>query len=59
VMKLAQSAKVDPNKLLQLIAEDAQVKFTPNGVLSFPLRAHGPEVIAHIEELLQKIGRAD
>ncbi len=55
VMKLAQSAKVDPNKLLQLIAEDAQVKFTPNGVLSFPLRAHGPEVIAHIEELLQRI----
>ena len=55
VMKLTQSAKVDPNKLLQLIAEDAQVKFTPNGVLSFPLRAHGPEVIAHIEELLQRI----
>jgi transcription-repair coupling factor (superfamily II helicase) len=55
VMKLASSAKVDPNKLLLLIAEDAQVKFTPNGVLSFPLRAHGPEVIAHIEELLQRI----
>jgi transcription-repair coupling factor (superfamily II helicase) len=55
VMKLTQSAKVDPNKLLQLIAEDPQVKFTPNGVLSFPLRAHGPEVIVHIEELLQRI----
>src|ERR1051326_266549 len=55
VMKMTQSAKVDPNKLLQMIAEDPQVKFTPNGVLSFPLRAHGPEVIAHIEELLVRI----
>jgi transcription-repair coupling factor (superfamily II helicase) len=55
VVKLTQTAKVDPNKLLELIHEDPQVKFTPNGVLSFPLRAHGPEVIAHIEELLQRI----
>jgi transcription-repair coupling factor (superfamily II helicase) len=55
VMKLTQSAKVDPNKLLQLIAEDPQVRFSPNGVLSFPLRVHGPEVIVHIEELLQRI----
>ena len=55
VMKMTQSAKIDPNKLLQMIAEDPQVKFTPNGVLSFPLRAQGPEVIAHIEELLQRI----
>jgi len=55
VMKLTQTAKVEPNKLLELIAEDPQVKFSPNGVLSFPLHAHGPEVIAHIDELLRRI----
>jgi len=55
VIKLTQSARVDPNKLLQLIAEDPQVKFTPNGVLSFPLKVHGPEVIGAIEELLRRI----
>jgi len=55
VMKLTQTARVDPTKLLQLIAEDPQVKFSPNGVLSFPLKTHGPEVIATIEELLSRI----
>ena len=55
VVKLTQKAKVDPNKLLQLIADNAQIRFTPNGVLSFPLQAHGPEVIDAIEELLQTI----
>jgi len=54
-IKLTQTAKVDPNKLLQLISEDPQVKFSPSGVLSFPIRAHGPEVISVIEELLQRI----
>ena len=58
VMKMTQAARVDPNKLLEMIAEDPQVKFTPTGVLSFPLRAHGAEVIAHIEELLQRISAA-
>ena len=55
VMKLTQSAKVDPNKLLELMHEDPQVKFTPNGVLSFPLKAQGTDVIDAIEELLQRI----
>ena len=55
VMKLTQSAKVDPNKLLALMHEDPQVKFTPNGVLSFPLKAQGTDVIDAIEELLQRI----
>jgi transcription-repair coupling factor (superfamily II helicase) len=55
VVKLTQKAKVDPNKLLQLIADNAQIRFTPNGVLSFPLMARGPEVIDAIEELLQTI----
>ena len=55
VIKLTQSARVDPNKLLQLIGTDSQIKFSPNGVLSFPLRDHGPKVIDAIEELLQSI----
>ena len=55
VVKLTQKAKVDPNKLLQLIAENPQARFTPNGVLSFPLKAHGPAIIEAIEELLQTI----
>jgi len=55
VVKLTEKAKVDPNKLLQLINANSQVRFTPNGVLSFPLKAHGPQVIDAIDELLQSI----
>ena len=55
VVRLTQKAKVDPNKLLQLINDNPQVQFTPNGVLSFPLKAKGPEVIGAISELLQII----
>jgi transcription-repair coupling factor (superfamily II helicase) len=55
VMKMTQRAKIDPNKLLQLINDNPQVKFTPNGVLSFPLKAHGPQVIDAINELLRTI----
>ena len=54
-MKLTQRAKVDPNKLLQLINDNPQVRFTPNGVLSFPLKAHGPQVIDAVSDLLQTI----
>ena len=55
VVKLTQTAKVDPNKLFALIQEDPQIKFSPSGVLSFPLRVQGPEVIDEIETLLQRI----
>ncbi|HEX9164155.1 MAG TPA: transcription-repair coupling factor [Thermoanaerobaculia bacterium] len=55
VVKLSQSARVDPNKLLQMIHSDPQMKFTPNGALSFPLKEHGSKVIDAIEELLQSI----
>ena len=55
VMKLTPQAKIDPNKLLQMIHENPQVKFSPNGVLSFPLQAHGPQVIDAIEELLKSL----
>ncbi|HEX9985222.1 MAG TPA: transcription-repair coupling factor [Thermoanaerobaculia bacterium] len=55
VMKLTPTAKIDPNRLLELIGENPQVKFSPNGVLSFPLREHGPKVIDAIDELLRRI----
>jgi transcription-repair coupling factor (superfamily II helicase) len=55
VVKLSQKAKVDPNKLLRMIHEDPQVKFSPSGVLSFPLKEHGAEVIGAIEQLLQNL----
>jgi transcription-repair coupling factor (superfamily II helicase) len=58
VMKLTPQARIDPNKLLQMIHENPQVKFTPNGVLSFPLKAQGPEVIEAIEELLRTLAAA-
>src|SRR6185436_1086921 len=58
VMKLTQHAKIDPNKLLLFISENPQAKFSPNGVLSFPLREHGAEVITAIEQMLQTIAAA-
>src|SRR5258706_14825455 len=53
VMKMTATAKVDPNKLLVLIQSDPHVKFTPNGVLTFPLKVQGPEVIDAIEMTLR------
>ncbi|HEY0159942.1 MAG TPA: transcription-repair coupling factor [Thermoanaerobaculia bacterium] len=55
VLKLTQNAKVDPNKLLMFISEHPQAKFSPSGVLSFPLKEHGAEVIHTIESVLQTI----
>jgi transcription-repair coupling factor (superfamily II helicase) len=52
VMKLTPKARVDPSKLLALIQESPNIKFSPNGVLSFPINAHGAEVIDAIEQLL-------
>jgi len=53
VVKLTAQAKVDPNKLLLLIQQDPHVKFSPNGVLTFPLKVQGPEVIDAIESTLR------
>jgi transcription-repair coupling factor (superfamily II helicase) len=55
VVKLTAQAKVDPNKLLMLIQQDPQMKFSPNGVLTFPLKVQGPEVIDAIEATLRLI----
>jgi transcription-repair coupling factor (superfamily II helicase) len=55
VLKLSPHARVDPNRLLVFIGENPQAKFSPNGVLSFPLREHGSEVIDSIERTLRAI----
>ena len=55
VLKLSPHAKIDPNKLLLFIGNNPQAKFSPNGVLSFPLREHGPEVVDAIERLLRTL----
>jgi transcription-repair coupling factor (superfamily II helicase) len=55
VVKLTPQAKVDPNKLLLFLSEHPEAKFSPNGVLSFPLRARGTEVIDEVAEVLQRI----
>ncbi|MFZ2494098.1 MAG: transcription-repair coupling factor [Thermoanaerobaculia bacterium] len=53
VFKLTAQAKIDPNKLLMFISENPQAKFSPNGVLAVPLRAHGSDVIVAVEEILR------
>jgi transcription-repair coupling factor (superfamily II helicase) len=55
VIKMTATAKVDPNKLLVLIQQDPHVKFSPNGVLTFPLKVQGPEVIDAIEMTLRSL----
>ena len=55
VMKLTPHAKVDPNKLLLYLSEHAEAKFSPNGVLSFPLREHGTDVIEAVERTLRTL----
>jgi len=55
LVKLTQQAKVDPNKLLVFLSEHPEAKFSPNGVLSFPLRRHGPEVIDEVEDVLRTL----
>src|SRR5438874_10234147 len=55
IVKLTPQAKIDPNKLLLLIQANPNVKFSPNGVLSLPLRVQGIAVIDAIEEVLLKI----
>ncbi|HET7712028.1 MAG TPA: transcription-repair coupling factor, partial [Thermoanaerobaculia bacterium] len=58
VAKLSPQARVDPNRLLELIGENPQVKFSPTGALSFPIQARGEEVIDVIEDLLHRIAAA-
>ncbi|HEY0370634.1 MAG TPA: transcription-repair coupling factor [Thermoanaerobaculia bacterium] len=55
VMKLTPHAKIDPNKLLVYLGDHPEAKFSPNGVLSFPLREHGMQVIDAVENVLRTL----
>ena len=55
VLKMSPNARIDPNELMQLITDTPQAKFSPNGVLSYPLKEQGAEVIDAIERLLAGI----
>ncbi|HEX6087508.1 MAG TPA: transcription-repair coupling factor [Thermoanaerobaculia bacterium] len=55
VVKLTPQARVDPNKLLVFLSEHPDAKFSPNGVLSFPLRQHGTHVIDEVENVLKTL----
>ncbi|HVT04078.1 MAG TPA: transcription-repair coupling factor [Thermoanaerobaculia bacterium] len=54
-MKFHPKAKIDPNKLLGLLQESSQAKFSPNGVLSIPFRESGSPLVARVHEVLQNI----
>jgi transcription-repair coupling factor (superfamily II helicase) len=55
VLKLSQQAKVDPNKLLRMIHDDPTIRFSPSGVLHYPLKNQGGAVLDEIEQLLRGI----
>ena len=55
VVKLAPQAKIDPNRLLVFLGDHPEAKFSPNGVLSFPLRRHGTHVIDEVEDVLRAV----
>ncbi|HEX7707275.1 MAG TPA: transcription-repair coupling factor [Thermoanaerobaculia bacterium] len=55
VVKMTQQAKIDPNRLLAFLGENPMAKFSPSGVLSFPLRTAGTDVIAAVEAVLDTI----
>jgi transcription-repair coupling factor (superfamily II helicase) len=51
-LKFHPQAKINPNKLLELVSANANAKFTPAGVLSIPIRGDGRQVIEEIAALL-------
>ncbi|MGH9456374.1 MAG: transcription-repair coupling factor, partial [Thermoanaerobaculia bacterium] len=54
-IKIHPSAKIDPDRLLALLDERPDAKFSPAGVLALPLARQGTAIIAEITEALQAI----
>jgi len=46
------NAKIDPNRIFAFLSEHPLAKFTPSGVLSFPLKGRGREVIDELRQFL-------
>jgi len=54
-VKLHPSAKIDPARLLGLLEDDPEAKFSPAGVLTLPLRETGAAIIEEIATALRAI----
>ncbi|MFN2443330.1 MAG: TRCF domain-containing protein, partial [Thermoanaerobaculia bacterium] len=54
-VKLHPSARIDPARLLELLEQDPEAKFSPAGVLTLPLRQSGAAIIGEIASALQSI----
>jgi transcription-repair coupling factor (superfamily II helicase) len=57
-LRFAENAKVDPERLMQMVARNEKrgARFTPEGVLKFPLRGQKPdEVLAEARALLEQL----
>jgi transcription-repair coupling factor (superfamily II helicase) len=48
------AAKIDPNAIFAFINEVPDAKFTPSGVLSFPLRSSGREIVEELRGFLER-----
>jgi transcription-repair coupling factor (superfamily II helicase) len=57
-MKFQPNAKIDPNRLLGILNDNPQAKFSPTGVLALPVRERGRAMVALLEELLVRVSAA-
>jgi len=55
-MKFHPGAKINPNRLLELLQHNPNAKFSPAGALSMSFRESGRELIAAVSRLLRAIG---
>ncbi|MFA6954855.1 MAG: transcription-repair coupling factor [Thermoanaerobaculia bacterium] len=58
-LKFMSGAKIDPNRLLLLLGEMPQAKFSPSGVLSFATPETGTALIGAIGQVLGKLEAAE
>lgn len=52
-VKLSEASKVDPEKLMRMVSEDENIKFSPNGILRFP--AASGELLPALRTMLDNI----
>ncbi len=49
------TAKIDPNRLLEMLQANAEAKFTPAGVLSLPVETRGRALIEELQSILANV----
>ena len=54
-IKFHPSARINPNKLLEIVSSTGNAKFTPAGILSIPLRSDGRQLIEDIGAVLATV----